>query len=1319
MLKNFHELDETSQSFLEFASFVFEPMTQTLLGDRFNRYLASQGELHRGTDYLVGQLKNQQLLEPVGEKIRCRREILEEVSTHAAVHGRAEAMCKLSKGPSKTGQDAVSKSLKQESFAEARRALYRGDTETFLTLFRRMEEWRKHYPHFENYVSFTELLDKGICSQEPLNFYPDEVRMQILMDGLYRSMLMGEPAEHLWSCLQALCKNGKELDEQAKELHSHQVLLRDLDQELTSPFDQLGNQTVNGTLQGVSDLTRLFCGGQYHLKFPFLVQEFLYIVACYAHESWNLIKERHEQAHAELRPWLVWFWQIRQGERTDLDPQLQELWQSPDLPPLQRALSAFFLYWAGFASLLEPAQILRLSERFEQASYTILSRELRALGQLLNDSSSEETDFLGLLEPTALWKSTLKQMEAWVENHSEKEESRRAEERVVWILDLDSTRSPLQAKVQKVGKTGRWTQGRRVELKNLHSQAKPCLDEHDKKVLSTWALMDLTDYTEDSVGELVCALLGHPRVYSPEGIHLDLQEGKPRLVVQEKESTLHLKLNPEFPQGRSVGVMKVTQNRYQAVVIDEQLASLNRIVPRGGLELPLEETERIQKILALVTRSGVSVEGTLAGGGDIETREADGRIKVRLYPYQKGLRSEVGVEPAGAAGPFCHPGDGHPYFLTTQGDSTLEFRRDLEQEKVLWSRVLGYLPAFRDGDFCSAEPTECLELLETLRVFSQDEVVVEWPQGKALSLGRILHWSQVRLSVSKDRDWFSLSAELETGEDEHLKLMDLVERHRQQKSRFIVLEDGEYIALTKTFERRIKALQQAAAKEEEGHFLLHPLTGSILLGDQEIQDVDGLWESTKQRLATAQKIEPTLPSKFAGELRPYQKEGYDFLVRSAAWGVGACLADDMGLGKTVQILALLAERAADGPALVVAPTSVCSNWRAEAHRFAPDLKVSILSESDRTALLRKAGAGELIICSYGLLCNEVKHLKAVHWNTLVLDESQAIKNLNTKRFKAAIALDANFRVAATGTPVENQLGELWALFRFLNPGLLGGHARFAANYMADSEDEGVMENLKNLVSPFILRRLKRDVLKDLPPKTEINVEVELTGDERLYYESLRLSALERIEDNEQNVIGILAELMRLRRVCCHPRLVDPQTKLGSSKFDRFFELLTDLLEAKHRVLVFSQFVGHLHLIRDELDLRQISYQYLDGSTPARKRTEAVEEFQEGLGECFLISLKAGGTGLNLTAANYVIHLDPWWNPAAEDQASDRAHRIGQTEAVTVYRLVTTNTIEEKILALHKEKRELVDTLLSGTDKAGKLSSEELLGLLRESAFSTV
>jgi SNF2 family DNA or RNA helicase len=308
----------------------------------------------------------------------------------------------------------------------------------------------------------------------------------------------------------------------------------------------------------------------------------------------------------------------------------------------------------------------------------------------------------------------------------------------------------------------------------------------------------------------------------------------------------------------------------------------------------------------------------------------------------------------------------------------------------------------------------------------------------------------------------------------------------------------------------------------------------------------------------------------------------------------------------------------------------------------------------------------------------------------------------------------------TGTPLENHLGELWNLFQFINPGLLGSLASFQQRFSGPIERDHCVETrrrLKKLIQPFLLRRTKTQVLSELPSRTELTLQVELSDEEAAFYEALRQRAIEKLaepRDGPQHQhLKILAEIMRLRRACCHPKLVLEDCGLSSAKLALFSETIDELLDNHHKALVFSQFVDHLTILREELDRKGISYQYLDGSTPARERKQRVEAFQSGDGDVFLISLRAGGLGLNLTAADYVLHMDPWWNPAVEDQASDRAHRLGQQRPVTIYRFITKGTIEERITDLHASKRDLADSLLEGADVTGKLTAEQLLELIRE------
>jgi SNF2 family DNA or RNA helicase len=573
----------------------------------------------------------------------------------------------------------------------------------------------------------------------------------------------------------------------------------------------------------------------------------------------------------------------------------------------------------------------------------------------------------------------------------------------------------------------------------------------------------------------------------------------------------------------------------------------------------------------------------------------------------------------------------------------------------------------------------------------------------------------------------------------------LVDLARRSSGKFLPLGNGEFLALTDDFRRRLDDFSYmtelyARQDEDDRAIRVHPLAAMALahaMQDAGNVEADKAWMEQLQLIREAQSLDPRVPSTLQAELRDYQVEGYRWLSRLAHWGGGACLADDMGLGKTVQALAIILEKTHHGPILVVAPTSVCMNWLQESNRFAPTLKMHQLGTRNRRKLVKSLKEFDVLVTSYTLLQQEAKLLAGIDWQVIVLDEAQAIKNMETKRSRAAMSLNGRFKLLTTGTPIENHLGELWNLFNFILPGLLGPLESFNQRFAIPIErhgDQVARRKLKKLIRPFILRRTKTQVLEELPPRTEITLQVEMNVDEQAFYEAMRRQALENLEtgtspslrqrkqktgdsvsrsNGKGYTVKILAEIMKLRRACCNPKLILPETDIQSSKLLLFEKVVNELLENRHKALVFSQFVGHLQLIRSFLDKKRIRYRYLDGTTPVKKREKEVEAFQAGQGDLFLISLKAGGLGLNLTAADYVIHMDPWWNPAVEDQASDRAHRIGQVHPVTIYRLITKHTIEEKIVRLHREKRDLANSLLAETEISSRISVDELLNLIRE------
>jgi superfamily II DNA or RNA helicase len=452
------------------------------------------------------------------------------------------------------------------------------------------------------------------------------------------------------------------------------------------------------------------------------------------------------------------------------------------------------------------------------------------------------------------------------------------------------------------------------------------------------------------------------------------------------------------------------------------------------------------------------------------------------------------------------------------------------------------------------------------------------------------------------------------------------------------------------------------------------------------------------------------PLGLQATLRPYQEEGLAWLQNLRQNAAGGVLADDMGLGKTLQVIAhLLAEKEAgrlDAPALVVAPTSLVGNWRRELHRFAPQLRVTILHGPHRRRLFLTVPRSDVVLTTYAVLVRDEALLAARTFSLLILDEAQAVKNARSQVHRAADKLRARHRLCLSGTPVENSLTELWALFDLVIPGLLGDGDWFRHRYAHPIEREGNAERLAGLraqVAPYILRRTKEEVARDLPPKTEIVRPVELRGRQRDLYESLRVAAHAEVRQAIRrkglggSTVTILDALMKLRQVCCDPRLLPGETAMEvreSAKHELLLELLGQQLERGRRVLVFSQFASMLGLLAGSLREAGVRFSELTGAT--HDRQGAIDTFEQRRADVFLISLKAGGTGLNLVSADTVIHYDPWWNPAAQAQATDRAHRIGQTRPVFVYKLIAAGTVEERMLALQRRKQQLADNLLAPT-----------------------
>lgn len=952
----------------------------------------------------------------------------------------------------------------------------------------------------------------------------------------------------------------------------------------------------------------------------------------------------------------------------------------------------------------------------------------------LKQSSFSPFRFLELFPLKAPWEFKLQSLSALISNPAQIPKIAVDQKpRLVWLLDPKAM--SLSVLEQSINKNGSWSKGRAVALRRLF--------ENDSKFdyLSAQDLDVIKGIERDKYGwyghesfewnmnVAIPALIDHPLVFlqSNPAVHIELIRGEIELFIEEREQEYVFSLS-KTPEKSGMFLDQESPTRYRVLEISQKTFDISRLITKEGLKIPKAAKEAVLQIIQSPdTQIKLSVD---LNEDNLPTLAGNPSPCLHLLPLKEGLKLSLWVCPFGetAQGHYYRSGEGKETVIAVIKTDDIEQRtkavRSFKQERAERKQLISTCPTleqtYEGENEWHLDSTElCLEVLNELEQYKNEhpQFRLEWPKGQSFQLKKNLTSKDVRLSITSNQQWFEYDAEITIDDGRVVQLQTLLGLLNNSHGRFVEIEQGQFIGLTSQFKKQLQELQAMS----EGNRVYH-LSANILkeLAEQ-LDDVsfDAGWQNHVTKLEAMAAHTPAIPNTLQATLRDYQVEGFHYLSRLAHWGIGACLADDMGLGKTVQAIAFLLEQATKGPSLVIAPTSVCFNWCDEIAKFAPTLRVYTLSAQNRADTIKSLGEFDVLVSSYGLLVQEETAFLEKAWQVVILDEAQAIKNSSTQRWKTATSLNGSCRLALTGTPIENHLGELWSIFRFLNPGLLSSLKNFQQRYALPIEkyqDEVSRRALKKCVQPYILRRLKSAVLAELPPKTEQTILIEPTVEERAFYEAVRKQALERIasaDNQQQKRFTILAEILKLRQACCDSALIQGNLKLESSKVKTFLALVSSLRENQHKALVFSQFVRYLTIIREHLDRENISYQYIDGETPPKKRQQAVSDFQAGSSDLFLLSLKAGGTGLNLTAADYVIHLDPWWNPAVEDQASDRAHRIGQLRPVTIYRLIMQDSIEQKIINLHAQKRDLASDLLSGSDFSGKLSEEELIRMMVE------
>ncbi len=749
----------------------------------------------------------------------------------------------------------------------------------------------------------------------------------------------------------------------------------------------------------------------------------------------------------------------------------------------------------------------------------------------------------------------------------------------------------------------------------------------------------------------------------------------------------------------------------------EWISLLRRV---GSLSVPVKQKEELLKqLLGMPRWPRLDLPEELRFEEVAQTPRPRLKVKAPQHPGWGGnrLRGELSFDYDSVVVAAHDPRRG-----IYQAEQRRFLRRDLPAEEAAAARLqqLG----FRPGTYSCEKELELTssKLPGVVRTLIEAGWHVE-AEGKLYRQP-----GEFRIEVSSGIDWFELHGSVEFG-DSVAQLPELLAALRRGENT-VRLDDGTFGMLPEAWLKKYGLLAGLGTVQEDHLRFSRNQVGLLdaLLASQPEATFDAAFGRVRDELRRFEGIEPADPLPgFVGELRGYQREGLGWLHFLQKFGFGGCLADDMGLGKTVQVLALLesrrvlrAKRSSErpGPSLVVVPKSLIFNWKQEAARFTPELRILDHTGAARAQPGAHFDEYDLVLTTYGTLRRDALHFKDVTFDYGILDEAQAIKNAQSDSAKAARLLRANHRLALSGTPVENHLGELWSLFEFLNPGMLGSASVFKLGGLGARNPSGETTSLlARALRPFILRRTKGQVAKELPQKLEQTIYCELEPAQRKLYNELRehyrqalLARLER-DGIGRAKIQILEALLRLRQAACHPGLLDKaRTTEASAKLDTLLAQLSEVLDEGHKVLVFSQFTSLLAIVRHRLDRDRIPYEYLDGRT--RDRAARVERFQNDA-DCklFLISLKAGGLGLNLTAAEYVFLLDPWWNPAVEAQAIDRAHRIGQTRPVFAYRLIARDTVEEKVLELQQTKRELADAIINADNSLIRNLSREDLELL--------
>lgn len=1031
----------------------------------------------------------------------------------------------------------------------------------------------------------------------------------------------------------------------------------------------------------------------------------------------KMLKKANEPETAYLAPVfaLVGFFQSStQAKNTEL------LWRVlRNTPcPLNRSIASLILCFFG--------EQKELKDTIPASSFAVLQCELAAY----THGDKGAFPYPPVLQRVPVYETWKLELEDIIRNAAPattqtEEKPRKA--RLCYLFDgyFDGS---IEVREQTILKNGSWGKGKAVSASRYAAKEVP-MDEIDEKIYTEWSKSKRSRYYEifPSLSLVLPFLKGTDKLY------WDTLHGMDIVSVREEKPFL-------FTRRRGEDIVFTSNIPSDAEQLDDMWLDRSDPIEWVYYPMPSQQQELFNRILQLgqvpakaepllkqlfdTLQGQIEVHSDIEGATEMEQVQGQAHLTLRIAPQGELYRIALGLFPLPGGKQWLFPGEGDKRLFEIRNDARVEVIRNKTAEQKALRQFNALITthihcalfssALREQDITMADLLALLEIAPDYEpLFS-----IEWQEGKPIIVRKAdpAAWN---ISAHQQGGWFDIEGEIPLSDDHIISMAQLLSLLRESNGNYIRLSSDDYITLSDALRRqleRIDAVAQTRSGKVQIPELAMTVLGSSLQGEMDIHEPDTLLQM-RSRIRESEQMAFAVPDTLNATLRDYQVDGFQWMMRLHHWGAGACLADDMGLGKTVQTIAVMLAHAHAGAQMVVAPASVIGNWQREIARFAPSLNTVILNDlpsDNRTRYINALQSGDVLILTYGLLVSEGETLAAREWTTVCLDEAHTIKNRDTKSSAAAMKLRAANRIILTGTPIQNHLGELWNLMQFINPGLLGSYDHFTerfVNPIAAGIEESKLQ-LKRLIAPFTLRRTKQEVARELPDKTEIQVPITLSDDEMAIYEILRREAKAQLETDKSVSVNALSMITRLREAACSAALVEKHWHGNCSKLEAMTDKLLPLLEQGNRVLIFSQFTSFLQMAKDTVLQQGITdILYLDGSTPLRQRQRMVDDFQAGKARVFLISLKAGGLGLNLTGANYVIHLDPWWNPAIEQQATDRAYRIGQKQKVTVYHIIAEHTIEEKILRLHQTKQSLADSLLDGTNMSHKLTTKDLLELL--------